>query len=394
MVQFSLGRREPDPAPPHRYNDYDTAEGILHHYLSRGLAGLNDLEHDRHRAGYQRQERLHEFVLLGRWFTDSCGNLGRITDPKGGLGPFRVLPVEYLSPEARWTSTYGSDLPPADVVCAKCEKGWDLDTAWDCYIARTDASRDATPWIGETLLVVREALRCEHPHVRQWVRDDHIRNDRFIDLDHEFYDWGDKKGQPHEWPRNERGWEDLWYAATLQRQGAKFPLATPPAEMKAMLQAQRQALRDSGFKQADPVSTYLLEPGDEVSLDVWTYYHGACHREKQADDHRQYFNGLFLLAGFTEFVLEDIPNEYCPCEVCGPWFLLRQSGKGRRGKRVLKIGWRKRVINIDWSEYTSNPDLLAKFDGEDVTKWETGIHAWGKEKAIEYLTIIRQAAEG
>lgn len=391
MIQFNLDEPKPTP-PPRRYDDYDTAEGIFYHYLSRGLVGLNALERDRHRAGYDRHEDLHRFILLGRWYADSAGNLGLITQPKEGLGPCRVMPVEFMNPDAHWTSSMGSHLPPAEVVCAQCGKGWELDNAHDCYVAQTDSHRDATPWVGQTLLVAREALKNEHAHARQWVRDDHIRHDRFIDLSHDLYDWGDQKGKPHEWPRNEKGWEDLWYAAALQQRGAKFPLDTPPADMKKMLQAQRQALREAEATPLKPEEVYLLEPGDELSVDVWTYYHGQCHREKQADDHRQYFTEIFQAAGFTNFVLEDIPNEYCPCEVCGPWFLLRQSGRGRRGKRVLKIGWRKRVINIDWTEYTSNPELLARFKDEDVTKWETGIHAWGKDKAIAYLTTIREVA--
>jgi hypothetical protein len=51
--------------------------------------------------------------------------------------------------------------------------------------------------------------------------------------------------------------------------------------------------------------------------------------------------------------------------------------------KPFKLGWRKRVISIDWSRTNvSLPDL---FEGEDVTRDDTMIHAWGYDKCAEYL---------
>jgi hypothetical protein len=82
---------------------------------------------------------------------------------------------------------------------------------------------------------------------------------------------------------------------------------------------------------------------------------------------------------------KEIANEYCPCAICNqtsPWFLVTTA------KGIIKIGWRKRVINIDWSnsDIKSTGDEL--FPNENVTKWETGIHAWGYEKAKEYINKL------
>ena len=52
---------------------------------------------------------------------------------------------------------------------------------------------------------------------------------------------------------------------------------------------------------------------------------------------------------------------------------------------ALRIGYRKRVINIDWSGTQINHNGDITFKDEDVTKSRTMIHAWGKDKAIEYL---------
>lgn len=83
--------------------------------------------------------------------------------------------------------------------------------------------------------------------------------------------------------------------------------------------------------------------------------------------------------------VEEIPNGYCPCAICNqtsPWFIVT-TAKGK-----IKIGWRKRVINIDWKDSLIKEDAKVLFPDEDVTRWETGIHAWGYEKAKEYLDII------
>jgi hypothetical protein len=94
---------------------------------------------------------------------------------------------------------------------------------------------------------------------------------------------------------------------------------------------------------------------------------------------------VFERAGYPRVNLITIPNEY--------W------GKGRNGKApyyarpwylaqvgespVFKIGWRKSVLCIDWSDTGKRlPDL---FEGEEVTRDSTLVHAWGYDKAAEYL---------
>lgn len=93
---------------------------------------------------------------------------------------------------------------------------------------------------------------------------------------------------------------------------------------------------------------------------------------------------LLEVFGDRMIYAKEIPNEYCSCYHCkltSPWFEVTTT------KGIIKIGWRKKVINIDWSNM-NRPDADTLFPGEDVTKHEKSIHAWGYEKAKEYINKI------
>lgn len=125
-----------------------------------------------------------------------------------------------------------------------------------------------------------------------------------------------------------------------------------------------------------------------------------CQEERQAN--RDEIPNCFPAEDLPIFV-EEIPNGYCNDWCCThlPWFIVTT----RFGR--IKIGWRKRVIAIDWSELPVTKIPLPKgewdkdkhfmaaetlFPLEDVTKNHFDIHAWSLEKAAEYLRKILQAA--
>jgi hypothetical protein len=98
---------------------------------------------------------------------------------------------------------------------------------------------------------------------------------------------------------------------------------------------------------------------------------------------------IFLLAGFEVLSLEQIPNQYWPeCPNYeqiiknNPWWIITTC----HGK--IKIGWRKRVISIDWSDCKKKVDhKLITVD--EVTCYDGLIHAWSYGKAVEYLNQLR-----
>jgi hypothetical protein len=101
----------------------------------------------------------------------------------------------------------------------------------------------------------------------------------------------------------------------------------------------------------------------------------------------EYAKALFLLAGIEVLAMYRLENEYWPLTPDyekerreSPWWLVKTSFG------LIKIGWRKRVISIDWSDTAFRRLNLTK---DDVTKTETSVHAYSYIKALEYLTSLR-----
>ncbi len=92
----------------------------------------------------------------------------------------------------------------------------------------------------------------------------------------------------------------------------------------------------------------------------------------------------------TESVfVSTLPNGYCPRGCCKhrPWFRVTTS------VGHFTIGWRKRVINIDWSDTVGTGNGEDLFKGEDTTVGTKYVHAWGYEKAKEYVEKIIESAQ-
>lgn len=97
---------------------------------------------------------------------------------------------------------------------------------------------------------------------------------------------------------------------------------------------------------------------------------------------------IFLLAGIEISSVYELPNDYWPdvpeyadLRRESPWWLVRTSAG------LVKIGWRKRVISVDWSDTAIRQEVTP----DDVTKNETLVHAYSYAKAVEYMTTFRRA---
>lgn len=98
--------------------------------------------------------------------------------------------------------------------------------------------------------------------------------------------------------------------------------------------------------------------------------------EQVTEDRKQ------LLALFPQPIyVEEIPNGY------GNDWYYRNRPWYRVTTRIgrIEIGWRKRVISINWADTVVDAKATEMFPNEDVTKHDRLIHAWSYEKAKEYI---------
>ena len=89
----------------------------------------------------------------------------------------------------------------------------------------------------------------------------------------------------------------------------------------------------------------------------------------------------FTEADIAPIYVKEIDNEYCG-PMCCPhrvWLLVyTQAGP-------IKVGWRKSVMELNWSHSQITRSVEAVFASENVTKGDRMIHTWGYDKLTEYL---------
>lgn len=356
---------------------YDTVEGIKT-YL-KDLEGLNRLKKDRMEAGYERKERLQDFLILGRWMTDSCGNFGDCTllddrykpmDIAAGMP--QVVPRDDVFKlfHVSSTSTSGTRccVPPVRVHCRECGQRWTLSNAHDAIVDTETCKVDMAPYVGRTFRDLDNDLRAKVDGAYFMGYDLPLKHERFVDL------------TPHptipDFVENRDGWVNLGDFLRRRNKGddlTKF--------------FERLASSKMTFSEAWDPWNYVFQEGDYTYGHAVYYTHRRCHALKKSRDSRDYYAKIFLDAGFSEPVTHQVPNERCQEQCCMPWIV------GEFPFGSVKIGWRSSVINIDWTAFPGSPDYECLFDGEETTKGPTHVHAHGREKAVEYLKRLKMAVD-
>ncbi len=132
----------------------------------------------------------------------------------------------------------------------------------------------------------------------------------------------------------------------------------------------------------------LYRVGDQIKRDLDTVSaemdpEGPAKRERE----RVGICGIYQSAGVDAIYMEPLANGYCsePCCLNLPWFRVTS----KIGHVV--IGWRKRVLSIDWKDSLVKASGNELFPEENVTRWETGIHAWSTEDAAKYIRRLHVA---
>lgn len=92
--------------------------------------------------------------------------------------------------------------------------------------------------------------------------------------------------------------------------------------------------------------------------------------------------------------VEEIPNEYCSQVCCSfkPWFIVT-TNIGR-----IKIGWRKSVIHLEWTDTLVRQTAEGLFSNEEVypgcavTRYDKVIHCHGYAKAKYCINVLQSHA--
>jgi hypothetical protein len=348
-TSFSL--ESPDYNPTNR-PAYDTKEGIAE--AIKTLEGLSTLISQRHKAGYEREESLNEFTILGAYSLDTCGNCSR---EEAGIVRKHFPDIPSVLTRQEFWEYIGKDfsdknrlcyvvdggrIPKPGLVCAHCGKTWDISNCFDTVTKEDRQYFKMKEFVGKTLGEAKAFFWAKNDAKYAINTEPFLMNDFYIDLSLAY--------------PGETGWKKDIIKNEHGRMGTSEGIT----------------------------NDYFVLPGDIISFGVTKYYHAECNRKTLKTDEERQFRDIFKKAGFKVFEMKPIKNEYCSCEHCAPWFNVKTP------LGVIKVGWRKRVINIDWSKVHVVPgqDILSLFNKENVTKGDSSIHAWGWDKAQEYLNKI------
>jgi len=112
---------------------------------------------------------------------------------------------------------------------------------------------------------------------------------------------------------------------------------------------------------------------------------GAQTKIDNLNELQSLFNGRKDKVGF----FEEIPNRYGP--EGDAWYINQPWYKVHTLFGAMIVGWRKRVINIDWSGMPTVPAgkvLFPEVIEEGITVGKDFVHAWSLTKGQEYVNKI------
>lgn len=326
--------------------DYDTKEGLAKFVKTlKGLKKLIGLRSD-HRDSTRS---LQDFVVLGNWWLDTHGRVWKFRADFVPRMEFANIPdvmstdefdkfIKKHKKDCFYSWVDSASIPQVGLTCFECGNPW---TVRDCHNITGIHFNEDLPvgsFIGASLQEFIDYYRSKSEVVYCFSDQTHVQNKKWIDL---------SLDPKYNQPMNKGGW---------------------------ILQG----------------NDYILQPEDVVSGQVFRCFHPDCNMKYKDRNQKERFEHIFYAAGFTHFTITPTPNQYrshsevVSCSCCASWFNVKTP------YGTILIGWRKRVINIDWSDTgVSVPGV----PGEDVTCGDKYTHAWGEEKALEYLTKIKIALD-
>jgi hypothetical protein len=322
--------------------NYDSKEGIEEYIKT--LEGLNRLKKDRREAYGSRKIFLNDWIIFGTWVLDGCGNFMKMGKSYRHEVPSVITKEEFFKfTSDGYSAGMNSYIPPENVECSLCGKKWSVDNCEDAISVSSRENKSLNRFVGKPISEVIEFFSNKKDAVYRIQPDLAIRNDRWIDL-------------------------------------------TPVPEYSTMkVNPGGYAVLNGESREGYPelADDYIIQKGDEAYFNVTRYYHKKCNDINVSIKQQKEYSKIFYDSGFHHIFMRAIENQYCECNICSPWYEIDTI------HGTFVVGWRKRVISIDISRIDSSLELDKLFEDEDVTKGTNFIHAWGVDKAVEYIRTIR-----
>lgn len=129
---------------------------------------------------------------------------------------------------------------------------------------------------------------------------------------------------------------------------------------------------------------HVLRVGDQVEFHKLEFVHGDCQKRRKNRYWKDTLKQAFVSAGYQKVSFTTKPSGYH--SGYPDWYDVETE------IGVVEIGPRKRVVHIGVQNLrdAESPEIL--FEKEDVTKTERCVHAWDKDKVVEYLRAILVSA--
>lgn len=171
------------------YPRYDTYPGL--HRALTSLEELNDTLRQRHNAGYNGGERLFEWVILGRFYLDSCGNAMKYVGDHIPAVMFPGIPevldrqafFEYVQRNLpgqecpSFTASMGDDIPPANLICPECGARWTVKDCHDTVVSHETRVVSLKDFVGRPLSAAKKLWAKSEHTVWRIQPEKSVRND-------------------------------------------------------------------------------------------------------------------------------------------------------------------------------------------------------------------------
>lgn len=206
----------------------------------------------RHAASFRAEgakPNLNQFVVLGALHLNEYGQSNLIVEPsKPDWAKKRVYTykeafeaIKAATGEDR-LATSPRRLPPPNVICPHCLKGFDLTNFWDFNVEQKGEYLDLRPYLGRTLQQVADVLELRTDG--EWFPSSEtiLQNDKYID--------NTPREDYPDWKKNPRG----------ERRN------------------KRKNHEGKEYGEIDP-ATHVIEPGDKMDAVQLVFMHRNCHQK-------------------------------------------------------------------------------------------------------------------